>query len=114
LLNLRRNLLGPIAIKEKGMAKSQALIKAALIAWLLCVFWEMMWTKRGKLSFKTVATGIVSNWDEGSSQEKASVRAMRASMKGEGEDSKRKVEGAWWRRRGGGGGGGRQSLRKGA
>jgi hypothetical protein len=39
------------------------------------------------------------------------MRAMRASMKGEGEDSKRKVDGAWWRRRGGGG---KQSLRKGA
>jgi hypothetical protein len=42
---------------------------------------------RGKLSFMTVAEGIVSIWDEGSSQERASMRAMRASMikrKGEG------------------------------
>ena len=60
LLNLRRNLLGPIVAKDKGMAKSQALIKAALTAWLLCVFWEIMWTMRGKLSLKTMVAGIVS------------------------------------------------------
>jgi hypothetical protein len=40
----------------------------------------MMWTKRGKLSCKIVSTGIVSIWDDGSSQEIASVRGMRSSM----------------------------------
>jgi hypothetical protein len=40
----------------------------------------MMWTKRGKLSCKIVSIGIVSSWEDGSSQEIASVRAMRSSM----------------------------------
>ena len=113
LLNLRRNLLGPIAVKERGMAKFQALIKATLTAWLLCVFWEMMWTMRGKLSFKTMAIGVVSIWDERSSHERASGRAMSASMKGKeegkwrGRGERRRWRGGWGSREGG-----RLGLRK--
>jgi hypothetical protein len=38
LLNLRRNLLGPIVAKEKGIAKSHALIKAVLIDLVIVSF----------------------------------------------------------------------------
>ena len=41
LVNLRRNLFGPITAKEKGTAKSQALMKATFTNWLLWVYCEI-------------------------------------------------------------------------
>jgi hypothetical protein len=74
----------------------------------------MMWTKRGKLSCKIVSTGIVSSWEDGSSQEIASVRAMRSSMLEKKRYEERGGGGVGEKRGGGEGeGGGRQSLRRG-
>jgi hypothetical protein len=57
----------------------------------------MRCTIRGRLVLWTVAVGIVSIWDEGSSKERASVRAMRSSMRGGGVRGRREED--EWRRR---------------
>jgi hypothetical protein len=79
LLNLNRNLLGPREANEKGIAKSQALFKAAWTAWLLWVFCEMIVPTRGRHPSLARFEMFVSIWEDGSSQERASIWDMRVS-----------------------------------
>jgi hypothetical protein len=80
LESLNWNLLGLNTANEKGTTNSQALVKAANTDWLLWVFGEMTWPTRGRHSFKRLVAVKDSIWDEGSSQERASVWAMRLSI----------------------------------
>jgi hypothetical protein len=79
-VSLKRYLFGPKTAKEKGTANSQALESAANTDWLLWVFWEMTCPTRGRHSSWAVSAERFAICEEGSSQERASVWAMRLSI----------------------------------
>jgi hypothetical protein len=59
--NLKRNIFGPSTAKEKGVAKNQDFVKAALTDWLFCVFWEITLPTRGRISEWPCSRGIDSS-----------------------------------------------------
>jgi hypothetical protein len=50
LKNLNRNRFGPSTANEKGVAKNQDFVKAALTDWLFCIFWDITLPTRGSIS----------------------------------------------------------------